>query len=576
MRRFRPFFNSLRTKLFAGIVFIIVPLVTVLIINNYYSVHVVRNQVAQSNKNLLSLYMGQIDRNLLEVDNYLYALAELNTDLVDLEYPEAANYDSYTKAKLRLFYNMTNEINYKKSIDLFFIYSAINKELIITPEFEKSYEERTWVKEKLVDLLQQNPETYVSRHWYYWHSDGRYYLFHLLKQGNVYVGAWVNVEKLMIPIKLIDFGQSGAALLATDKLEPMNLANKIREENIQLRVEPGPDPYYLTGNRTQYLVIREPSARGNFNLIALVPDGTILERLPYLQKISSIISIAACAFLLLFLFFMRKVFLLPINRIVRAMTKLRNGQWESRLQQYPTSTEFEIMNETFNHMIKEIRELKINVYEEKLNHQRAELKQLQLQINPHFFMNSLNIIYNLATVKDFALIQEMAKCLVLYFRFIFRSGADVVPLKDELSHTANYLRIQQLRFPGSLSFRIDVPEELLGTAIPPLVIQSMVENSVKYAVNLDKPVEIEIRVSSETGDRSPRIHVEIQDTGAGFPALVLQQLQAGEELAGEEGEHIGIWNVKRRLRLLYPDQSQIDFSNEPGATVRIRLPLHAS
>ncbi len=112
-----------------------------------------------------------------------------------------------------------------------------------------------------------------------------------------------------------------------------------------------------------------------------------------------------------------------------------------------------MVNHTFNGMMEQIQELRIHVYEEQLNKQKAELQHLQLQINPHFFMNSLNIIYNLALVKNYALIQEMAISLVQYFRYMFRSNLTFLPLKDELQHIRNYIRIQELRFLDSAGFR---------------------------------------------------------------------------------------------------------------------------
>jgi two-component system sensor histidine kinase YesM len=127
--------NSLGAKLIAGILFIIVPLVTVLIINSYYSVQVVRNQVAQSNKNLLGLYMGQMDTNLEEVDNYLFELSERNTDLLEMDNSSMNNDNEYIKAKLRLFNTISNDISYYKTIDLFFIYSMDKKELIMNQHF---------------------------------------------------------------------------------------------------------------------------------------------------------------------------------------------------------------------------------------------------------------------------------------------------------------------------------------------------------------------------------------------------------------------------------------------------------
>jgi two-component system sensor histidine kinase YesM len=572
MRSLKPFLNSLRFKLFAIIVLIIVPLVTLLIINNVYAVRVVRNEVSQTNKNLLNLYMSQIDGNLTQVDNYLYNLSQIDTDLLDLEKSSIVFENDYMKAKLRLYHSISTEISYLKSIDLLFIYSATNDDLMYNQN-SGSYEEREELKKAILQLVKGGTSEYDNTHWYVRQAGSKYYLFHVIKTGNVFVGAWVNAEKIIIPLKLIDFGKSGTAFLATDKLEPMNHADIVKEHKVDLKVTS--DPYYLSGDKNQYLVMDEPSSKGRFNLVALIPDDVILEKLPYLQRISSVVSVVACSFLLVFLFFMRKVFLLPITRIVNAMRKLRAGNWESRLQQTPTSTEFEIMNENFNHMITEIRDLKINVYEEKLNHQRAELKHLQLQINPHFFLNSLNIIYNLATVKDYALIQEMSKYLVTYFRFMFRSNSNFVSLKDELKHTENYLRIQQLRFPDNLMYRIDAPDELLAHEIPPLVIQTIAENCIKHAVTLDEPIQIIVSVKLDEDLHEPCLRICIEDTGSGFDEAVLHELQTNQEVINEEGEHIGLWNVRRRLNLLYPNQVKMDFYNAStrGAIVELSIPI---
>lgn len=226
-------------------------------------------------------------------------------------------------------------------------------------------------------------------------------------------------------------------------------------------------------------------------------------------------------------------------------------------------------------MIQQIQELKINVYEEQLNSQKAELKHLQLQINPHFFLNSLNIIYNLAQVKNYGLIQEMSISLVDYFRFMFRSNMVFVKLGEEIEHTRNYLRIQEMRFPGNLTFDIQASETLSSCFVPPLLIQTFVENAIKHAVTLDEPIHIQVSVVPDAAAPDKRIQVSIRDTGTGFPEAVLAQLQSEPDKLSEDGGHIGIWNVKRRLQLLYNDRTQITFANgrEGGACIEIVLPL---
>ncbi|MBB3110112.1 two-component system sensor histidine kinase YesM [Paenibacillus phyllosphaerae] len=569
----RTFLHSLTFKLFACFFLIIVPLVSILVISNHYSVQVVRNQVAQSNQNLLSLYMGQIDRNLEDVDNYLFDLSERNTDMTTMNFPESDDDNNYLLARLRLFDTLNSALSYNDVVDLLFVYSKPNHDLIMAQDFGESYEEREQVRTEVIRMLEEQADEVDYAQWNIWQGNGTYYLFHLVKTGNAYAGAWFNIQRLMLPLKYIDLGNDGTALFATNELVPMSNASWLEKEGIKLALNP--NTYSISGNADSYLMMGEASSRGDFFLVALVPDSAILEKLPNLQRLFWAISAAAAVFLLFFLFVMRRVFLLPVKRMIKAMRKLRDGNLDIRIPQVRTSLEFELMNDTFNRMIGEIRDLKIHVYEEQLSHQRAELKHLQLQIKPHFFLNSLNIVYNLATVQDYKLIQEMTKCLVAYFRFMFKSNSYFVPLHEELKHTANYLRIQELRFPGVLSYRVEAPDSLTEAGIPPLSIQTLVENAIQHAVNMDRPIEITVRVQTSEGTIVPSYDVHIEDTGEGFPEHVLQELQQ-QRWDGENGEHVGIWNVDRRLKLLYKGKAGLAFANIPGkgAGIRLTIPVH--
>jgi len=567
----QPLFHSLRSKMAAAITLIIVPLVAILLVSNFYSERVVRNQVTQSQMNLLSLYMGQIDRNLEEIDKYLFDMAASNGDLVTLNYPGTRDEAAYTIAKLRLFSTLIDDSTYYPTADVLFAYSIPNAELIMTQNFGKSYVERQQVQLEITRMIQDQARKLSYSKWHVWRGEDRNYLFHVVKTGEAYVGAWIYAEKLMVPMSLIHLGESGAALFTTEQGEPLSHERLVEDEEIDLRFPE--NDYSVSGKSVSYMVMGETSTQGDFNLVTLLPESEVLEQLPVVQYLSMVLSVTAGLFILLFFYFMRRIFLLPFKQIIFAMRKVRDGNWDVRLDRKPSSREFEILNDTFEQMIYEIQRLKIDVYEEKLNHQKAELKHLQLQINPHFFLNSLNIIYNLATVKDFVLIQELSKCLVIYFRYMFRSNSYFVALKDELQHTANYLRIQQLRFPNSLRYRVDEPPDaLLARGVPPLIVQTMVENTIKHVVNIDEQIDIFVSVHRECEDGGD-LRIIVRDTGPGFPAWLLEQIDDDSWLKGEH-EQIGIWNAKKRLRLLYGDKGDIRFYNhsDGGAVVEITIP----
>ncbi|WP_186445910.1 sensor histidine kinase [Paenibacillus cremeus] len=565
--------KSLRFRIGLTFLLIFLPLMALMIYNSVYAGKVVREQVAQSNKNLVSLYLGQIDRSLEEADDYLYKMAAQETDLIVLDQPNTFETSRYQLARLRLSNKISADINNFKQMDTFFIYSSSNDDFLMGPNVSMSFDERTEARKLLSNMLQGAVDSVCLSSWCVRKIDEAYFLCHIVKMNGVYLGAWVNVERLMVPMNLIDLGETGISVLRSGSTEPTNHTRFIKENGIDLALD-SDALYKITGTRIKFLVVGDHSHKGDFSLMVLMPDNRVVENLPLIQRIVSLVPIGFVMLLLVFLLILRGLILRPVNRMVKAMRRIKEGNWDAQIPTYPASTEFEVMHTTFNEMVSQIQKLKIDVYEEQLNNQRAELKHLQLQINPHFFLNSLNIVYHLAQAKKYELIQEMSLSLVEYFRFMFRSNLTFVSLKDEIKHTQNYLNIQLLRFPRHLTYEIEEVEAFENTKVPPLVVQTFVENTIKHSVTTDDPIQIRIMIQSVTVNGGDGIRIRISDTGKGFPDDVLHLLQSDQDLIKENGEHVGIWNVKRRLYLLYKDQARITFMNAPegGAVVEIVLP----
>ncbi|WP_244209051.1 sensor histidine kinase [Paenibacillus ferrarius] len=563
-------FNSLRFKLITGLMLIMLPIVIFLIFSNFYSIQVVRNQVSQTNSNMISLYMGLIDRSLRDIDNYLLKYASEETGLYILDRSPLIDIDLYQMERIWQFKQLVNNATYYKGLDYFFVYSPANQDLVFAPNQTGSANfDNQPIKDAIVSLIDDGH--FQTGRWTVFSLHDKDYLSYIMKIGGLYIGAGVNARDITGPLDLLDLGADGRALLVDGNYEPLKNESFFRERGIDLSYTP--KSYRLSGIDDGYLVIGEHSGKGDFGLVAVVPDQRILQKLPYLQRIIFFIAVGTVIIVLLAFYFMRRVVLRPINRIVLAMSKIKEGHLDTQIAMKPASNEFELMNETFNSMLTDIQKLRIDIYEEQLINQKAELKQLQLQINPHFFLNSLNVVYYLAQEQKYKLIQELSLSLIHYFRFMFRSHTDHVLVRDELGHTKNYLNIQQIRFPGSLTYAIIASDDLLDCFIPPLIIQSFAENTIKYAVNTDVPTSIEVSVGRDSRKDEERLHIRIRDTGPGFADEVLEKLRQEINLTSKEGEHIGIWNVRRRLRLLYGEQASIRFSNDNGAIVDIFMPI---
>ncbi|MCR2803826.1 sensor histidine kinase [Paenibacillus soyae] len=575
-RRLREIpWRTIRVKLVLGLLGITLPLIILLLYNNAYSVNVIHNQVAVSNKNLVSVYMKQIDDQLSEAERHMMGLLMSEYNMLALG--EAATEDDYVMAKSAISRRIASDLIVYPYIDGFFVYSLPRKDIVEAARYPMSYDElvrtRGLLKEQ-VELITEQP-VYLSAGWTAHRMNGESVLLRIFGESGIYIGAWVKAESMLKPLQVMQTGETGANLIVGEAGEPLYSTRPLAEEKIDFTQ--GFDRYYLSGEDKNYLVVGEPSSKGEFSLAAVVPDKLILENLPYLSRAAWIVVAIALIMLPLSLWFLRKVLLLPLQKMTKAMRRLGEGNLHAKLEVSTVPDEFQLVNQTFNQMISQIEELKINVYEEQLSKQRAELKHLQLQINPHFFMNSLNILYNLAQVKQYGFIQELTLCLVHYFRYMLQSNRPLVLLSEELKHTRNFLRIQQLRFPKRLTCDYHVPDYLGDTQIPPLLLQTFAENVIKHALRSSDSVNVTIDAALEEHAEEPVVVISVRDSGPGFSDEALESIRLGRRPSDEKAEHIGLWNARERLRLQYGERAWMEcYNREPrGAAVEIGIPMRS-
>lgn len=566
------YINSIRFKIGLGIIAVLLPAILLLCYNYFYAINTIRIQVAQSNKNTISLYINQIDSSLDDIDKYLGSLLASNVDLQTVETNK--NKTQVSLALKSLSNKLNNDLTTFKSEIFLFVYSEREKYIIYATNVVFGWNEYSLLRNEIDKTVSEhlNPVQLHKKDWTVLKGDNQFYLAKVLSSGNTYIGAFVSTRGLLTELNHSNFGSDNFSLLATDSGLPLNEVDIVYEDGIELKTTE--EGYYISGNTNKYLIVEQKSKKGNFIIYALCPENKVLVNFPYIEGFL-IIVVAASILLIPFNYlYLRKVILHPISRMLNAMREVREGNINVKIDGSKASNEFLELDETFNSMISQIKNLKIDVYEEKLSKQKTELEHLQLQVNPHFFMNTLNIIHNLAQIKNYRLIQEMVQCLVNYFRYMFRSDISFVTLDEELGHVNNYLRIQQLRLRNRLKYEIDAPESVLGVVVPPLIIQSFVENTLKYGLISEESLYVCVKIEKNANDSDERIKIIISDSGEGFSETVLENLRLGKRIIDDRGIHVGIWNVQRRLQLLYAANASIDFRNRTpkGAEVEIIIP----
>jgi two-component system, LytTR family, sensor kinase len=210
------------------------------------------------------------------------------------------------------------------------------------------------------------------------------------------------------------------------------------------------------------------------------------------------------------------------------------------------------------------RELRASQMELKASQLEASLRQAQLdtlrmQLHPHFLFNTLNTISVLMR-EDVEAANRLLIQLSELLRAAIKNERQEVPLRQELDFLGRYLEIEQTRFRGRLSTRIDAAPETLDALVPTLILQPLVENAVKHGITrCSKPGLIEISAQREDGF----IELRVRDNG---PGLISSE---------GVGNGVGLTNTKARLQQLYHTACRFELQNTEigGLVVTIAFPF---
>jgi two-component system, sensor histidine kinase YesM len=561
-------YKSLIFKLTVGSQLVIIPLVFILIFNNFYSIKLFREKVAESKSDTISLYMNQIDSELKNVDAYLLRIITYDFNIFNLE---NSNEGDRMASKVNLSKNIVESISSFQLVDGIYIYSKSTKDYLYSYSARTNYNERIALENYTKNSIDKGTK-FNKKEWFPVSVDSSYYVLRNIEVGDIHIGAWINVETFLTYLNGIELKQMGSVLLATSAGTPMNNIDYIKNNNIDLSDKL--ESYYFSGTNSNYMVIGKDSRLGSFRLMSVNNNKSLLEGLNFIQ-----ISIVFIAFLSIFLIpltflILRNWIFRPVKKLKFAIDKIENGELDYQIKDEEHPYEFMVLNKAFNNMVAQIKQLKIDIYEEQINKQRAELQFLQVQIRPHFYLNAFNTVFSMAEMKDYKLIQEMVRYLADYLRYMYKGDFLQVPFVDELKHVQNFLQIHRIRSGVNLSCEIDTDQRLMDVRIPPLILLTFIENIVKHALNIYEPINVLIKATLVENENGKYVNIIIQDSGKGFSAEAIDKINHGN-IEIEQGKSIGIWNVKQRVKLIYGDNASIKVSNSDnsGACVEIVLPL---
>ena len=260
-----------------------------------------------------------------------------------------------------------------------------------------------------------------------------------------------------------------------------------------------------------------------------------------------------------------------IEEIVKAIENIKTGDLETRLN-VDTNDEFGIIADSYNEMLLNIKKL-IEINKEEAKHSAImEIKQLESQFNPHFLFNTLEMLRY--TIKyDTSVANKIIINISSLLRFSIENKSSEVSLQRDLLYTKNYLDIQKYRFGENFDYEIKAEEGLENYYVPKLIIQPVIENAIKHGYTQVEKMIIYIRVKTV----KEKLIISVYNNGKEIEKEILDEIR--EKLKNKKAEefknHIGLYNIFRRIQLMYGEKYglRILSRKDKGTSVRVSLPL---
>jgi two-component system, LytTR family, sensor kinase len=210
--------------------------------------------------------------------------------------------------------------------------------------------------------------------------------------------------------------------------------------------------------------------------------------------------------------------------------------------------------------------LELKLEEQKRLLLEARLDALQRQINPHFLFNTLNSIASLVRINP-ELARQMTVKLANILRALLKEHDTYVPLSQELAFTDDYLDIEVVRF-GAEKLRVekDIDPETLNVQVPSILLQPLIENSIKHGL---EPRIHGGTVTLRSRLQGDRVMIEVADDGVGIVSEPASSIKRG-------GNGIGMKNVRERLEVLYGLQARFTVVSNPGRGTLVSIELPAN
>ncbi len=537
------------------------------------SMRSVNATTAEQMKQMAVLQTNQIYDECGEISYNMRRLLMENQDLLMQVLNGSAldQFDARIKLTDKISYSFASNEDYQ-----FFYYFAATDEVLGSSWLDMQNAKENGLVDVILDKISK--EEVLTKDLFLWipfQYGDEYYMLRAYCNNNVWFICYVPSHIMIQSLEEIYQGENNAVMLVAP--DGSVLSGEEQEKSLHLSKElltSGGTYYQFPFQRVQ--VVTESSPQLGISIAVLMTGYGGFARILMIQAaILFTVLITLLVFGITAVYTKRKI-ITPVQKFTRELQAFAYTGDDKRELTSSDIRELEQVNVQFRDMMHQIRRLKIDIYEQKLQRQKLEMDNMRLQLKPHFFLNSLGMVHGLLQVHRIEDAEKMCLDTIRYLRYFFRAGMEAVTVEEAIEHVRDYFEIMKLRYPDEVDLDIYVDLEARQYTVPPLVIQTLVENSFKYGKLPEQKLEVSVTVTIEKMLGKGFLCIMIGDNGKGYPEDYIRLWKEGGELSQKDGNHIGIANIRARLRYTYGEDATSKFYNSPigGAVAEINIPLN--
>lgn len=316
------------------------------------------------------------------------------------------------------------------------------------------------------------------------------------------------------------------------------------------------------------IVAYDRAALAGWTIVVFEPESEFSKPITQMRNLVLIIGIATLIVSIGLIYLISKQLTLPLQNLqheVQSIALERLGNPAEQSVEPAANNEYEQLRESFIDMQVKLKTSMDAYIEAKREQNETQLLALQSKMHPHFINNILASIQIMASRGETEAVMAICENLSTMLSYSMEDYNGMVSLQEEYQYTNSYIALMKIRYTRRLTYSFDIPEKMLSIRMPKMVLQPLVENSIKHGM---KPDGLHIAVSGEIQDGRFLLHVT--DNGKGFDKSDAKQYASGVPNCGarrRSPEHgIGLSNIYQRLLLNYGDAAVFTVMQKNGLT----------